>query len=161
MNRGSRSRQVWVAWTAVVLAAVAGCITIEWNGNGEEKTTVTIRVKNTTFVLGVAPQVYATPDAVVDPNADLFVGANRLFQTINFGSGILPHGYTESVELDCADARVIGTLGGRFYKQDGTVVGDGQTVILTQGLQFNCGDTLTFTYKGHSAETIDTDYRVD
>jgi len=113
---------------------------------------IRIVFRNLTDTYGVDVQFYATGNAVVDPDTDLFIPANHVTGPQDdpigvFGTGIIPPMTEDSVELSCAQARVIGTLGGRFVTQDtGAEVGTGTRRIAVQEQQFNCGETIIFDF---------------
>ncbi len=109
--------------------------------------------RNLAINYAVDVQFYATGNPVVDPDTDLFVEPNRVLGPAEdpigwAGTGLIPAGNEDSIELDCAAARVIGTLGGEFVTEDtGVGVGTGTRRIAVQEQQFNCGEVITFTFQ--------------
>ena len=119
--------------------------------------TVLVAFVNLTSV-DVDTEFYASNEEMTDVEAELFVPANRIQVGIGVaGTGILLSGTDDSIEVPCTDDLVLGTTGGTFKDPDlGTSLGTGDVRILTEGLVFDCGDTLTFTYSEDNGEfTVD------
>ncbi len=117
-------------------------------GGGGGSNQVTVRVINASPNLAVDVQIYATGQAVNNPDTDLFIPANQQVAGLGFaGSGVVAAGQTDEITLACDQALVVGTLGGRFLNQDtGAQVGTGTRYVLFQGSQYQCGSTIIFTY---------------
>jgi hypothetical protein len=132
------------------------------DGNGSSVASDRVRVRfvnRTTWALDV--QFYAAPETG-DPATALFIEANRITTDIGFaGSGLLPVLDTDEILLDCANAQMIGTLGGEFLDPEtGEASGTGQQRSLTIDQQFTCQETITFIYK-MDGETFQTSILVD
>lgn len=145
MNFYSRRSAMGLAVLAAMGLALSGCVVDIGNGNGNSNSSskITIRViNNTTFDLD--PQLYTSSTTATE--AELFADANK-FTAIGVASrGLVGALSQDSVEIDCADARVFGTLGGDFLKDDGSSAGTGTKRVLSQGLTVQCGDRVTLTY---------------
>lgn len=118
--------------------------------------TITIRVTNSASVT-LDPEIYisATPVSA----EELFTDANK-FTAFGVGTlGLLGGNDSDTFEVDCASARVIGTKGGRFGDDLNDPQGTGQQVILTQDLSIFCGGQLRLTYSG-SGSTFNTNFTV-
>jgi len=110
---------------------------------------ILVRMINASLSFGVDPELYATGQAVTNLNTDLFVDANKKGGFGDYGTGLLDPGQDAQIEIDCGAARVVGTRGGRFLKRStGEVVATGQQRVVSQELQFDCGDVITITYEG-------------
>ena len=111
---------------------------------------------NTTNVT-LDPEIHASATAV---NADgLFVAGNK-FTAFGVGTlGLLGPDTSDTFEIDCANARVIGTKGGVFGDNLTQPDGVGQQVLLTQDLSVYCGGLLTLTYS-RSGSGFRTDFTV-
>ena len=120
-----------------------GCsITFNPTPNGGTEGKVTIRVVNNTSV-DLDPQIFIA--ASVLPRNELFQQKYKYTDYGVFDEGLLgPYG-SETFTLDCADARAVGTLGGKF-NENGTVEKGDREYILTQENVYFCGDVITFTY---------------
>jgi len=145
MNLYSRRSAIGRALLAAISLALSGCVVDIGNGNGNSNSSGTIRVRvinNTTFDLD--PQLYTS--ATTATEAELFADANK-FTAIGVASrGLVGALSQDTVEISCADARVLGTLGGDFLKDDGSSAGNGTKRVLSQGLSVECGDRITLTY---------------
>ncbi|HOB74370.1 MAG TPA: hypothetical protein PKG54_07580 [Phycisphaerae bacterium] len=110
--------------------------------------TITVRLVNATATRAVDVQLFATGQGVGDLDTEFFIPANQLLADIGFaGSGILVPASDDQITLACADALIVGTLGGRFLNEDtGEEIGTGSRFVLFQGSQFACGSTITFTF---------------
>ena len=133
------------------------------NGNGGTAADqITIHIVNATSNT-LDPQIYISAEAVsVD---DLFTASHK-YTTFGVGRlGLLAGDDSDEFTIDCAAARVIGTLGGSFGGgSDGNDLNDpagsGLRRVLTQELVFFCGDRITFTYRragGEFTTTFDVD----
>lgn len=106
----------------------------------------------------VDTEFYVANEPLDDVEAELFVPANRIQVGIGVaGTGILLSGTADAIDVPCSDDLVLGTTGGTFKDPDlGTSLGTGDMRILMEGLVFDCGDTLTFTYAEEGGEfTVD------
>lgn len=143
-----RRRVCWSA-AALALTVTLGCIvTVEpidgGDGDGGEPTTITVRLFNATNI-GLDPQIFISAEAL---SAEaLFASATNKFTSFgDFGLGLLGAGDVVGFDLDCAAVRVLGTPGGSFGNNLQAPEGTGTQRVLSQDAQFNCGDTITFTY---------------
>lgn len=140
------------AAAAGMLAAAlgSGCvITFEPidNSNGDGSTpasTITVRVVNQTDV-GLEPQIYFSASATTAD--ELFVKSNLFTRFGIFGRGLIDRFSEDSFTVNCSDARLIGTFGGRFVDNSGEPQGTGTQRVLTQEVNFNCGERITFIYR--------------
>lgn len=145
----------WVRWSApaaaLALTVTLGCIvTVEpidggdGGDGGGGPTTITVRLFNATNI-GLDPQIFISADAL---SAEaLFASATNKFTSFgDFGLGLLGAGDVAGFDLDCAAVRVLGTPGGSFGNDLQSPEGSGIQRVLSQDAQFNCGDTITFTY---------------
>lgn len=123
---------------------------------------VTVRLINASASSAVDVQLYATAGQVSNVDTDLFIPANQIVAGIGFaGSGLLEAGAVDEVTLSCANAFAVGTRGGRFVDRDtGQELGVGTQRVLLQGLQFTCGDVLTFTYTAAGGQ-YETNIRIE
>ncbi len=109
--------------------------------------TVRVRFVNSHPTLGVDVQFYATGNPVSDPATELFVGGFQRTNVGLFSRGVIPRLDHDELELPCAEARVIGTLGGLFLDSDtGAVAGTGTQRVLAQDVIFTCGDVIILEY---------------
>lgn len=92
-----------------------------------------------------------------DIPAALFVAANEIKEGLGFaGTGLIDKGGTDELTLPCVDAAVIGTLGGTFVNPDGgELIGTGQQRVAVKGLQYDCGESITFIFDD-SGSTFET-----
>lgn len=108
---------------------------------------VRIRFVNSHPSLGVDVQFYATGNPVSDPATELFIAGQQRSNVGLFSRGVIPRLDSDELELPCAEARVIGTLGGLFLDSDtGAVSGGGTQRVLAQDITFTCGDVVIFEY---------------
>ncbi|MHC4442081.1 MAG: hypothetical protein ACYTA5_05750, partial [Planctomycetota bacterium] len=123
-------------------------------GSTVDANSVRIRFLNqSTQALDV--QFYATASDLTNPadvNTVLFASGNQVTADIGFaGTGLIPAGKSDEITLDCAAARTLGTLGGRFVNENtGEQVGTGQQRAFSIDLQYSCGDTLSIIYQATS-----------
>lgn len=104
-------------------------------------------VNETTAV--VETRFYATNDPI-EPTADaLFVPANLFTEDVGVaGLGLLDRESFDAIEFRCTENLVLGVAGGVFLDPDlGTELGEGTPRIVQEGLVFDCGAVITFTYK--------------
>ena len=70
-----------------------------------------------------------------------------------FGSGVVQSGQADEISFPCTDTTVLGTAGGKYRDPDlGTLLGSGQARIIEVSLNFDCGNTIIFTYRGEGGE---------
>ncbi len=114
---------------------------------------VLVRFLNLTDV-DVDTEFYAANEPLADPTTELFSDAYLVQAGIGvFGSGVVLAGQTDEIVLPCADATALGTAGGRYLDPDlGTVLAEGQTRLVTAGLNFDCGNTLIFSFRGAAGD---------
>ncbi len=157
------SRTRWFA-VALMAGSLTGCVvTVTPNDGGgggggggggtPEPTTVRVRVVNETD-FGVEGQVYFSGAAT---NSDeLFVRSNLYTGYGLFGRGLIDRQSSDEFEVDCEDARLLGTYAGRFVDSDGDTVGEGTQRVFTLDVGFNCGETITLIYResGGDFETV-------
>lgn len=164
----TEGRGRWSWWFSGLALLVAGCVvTVEpdpndngngdGNGGGGDGETIRVRIVNTTNV-DLDPEVYLSAQAV---------GVEELFQPGNkytaFGVatlGIIEAFGSDSFTVTCADARILGTTGGRFGDNLNEPDGFGRQIVLTQDLNVFCGGTVTFTYS-RSGDAFTTTFDVD
>lgn len=120
-----------------------GCsVTLDPGDNGGTEGKVTIRIVNSTAA-DLDPQIYISSQVL--SRDDFFKSANKYTNYGVFDQGLLgPYGQ-ETFTIDCADAREVGTAGGRFNDGENTV-GSDRNYILTQENVFFCDGVITFTY---------------
>lgn len=118
---------------------------------------ITITVVNTTDVT-LDPEIYISAEPVsVD---ELFQPANK-YDAFGVGTlGILADHDSDTFTLDCAQAHVIGTQGGKFGDDLHNPDGNGEQIVLTQDLSVFCGGTVTLTYS-RTADGFTTAYAVE
>jgi hypothetical protein len=110
---------------------------------------ITIRIVNQTSHT-LDPQIYVSAQPV--SVSDLF-RSSRKYTDYGVGRQGLIAAYTsDDFDLDCAQARVIGTRGGVFGggEDDNDLnnpAGSGTQLVLTQDLVFYCGARITLTYR--------------
>jgi hypothetical protein len=124
------------------------------NGDGGTATdAITIRIVNLTSHT-LDPQIYVASEPV---SADYLFRSTRKYTEYGVGlQGLIAANTTDDFDLDCSQARVIGTLGGLFGggEDDNDLnnpAGSGTQLILTQDLVFYCGARITFTYRETSS----------
>ncbi|HMQ14389.1 MAG TPA: hypothetical protein PKC49_00290 [Phycisphaerae bacterium] len=105
--------------------------------------TITIRVVNTTDIT-LDPEIFLSATAV--SREELF-NLNRKYTAFGVGTlGLIARFSSDSFTVPCSDARLIGTLGGRFGDNLNNPDGVGREIILAQDLSVFCGGRVTFTY---------------
>jgi len=123
---------------------------------------ITIRIVNATANT-LDPEIFLSSEPV--DTVGLFQ-LNNKYTLFGVGRLGLIAGYdSESFTIDCAQARLVGTLAGSFGggadKNDLTSpAGSGTQLVLTQDLVFFCGNRITFTY-GHSGGGFNTTLDID
>lgn len=165
----------WRAWvstaclgTAVMLLTGAGCIiTIEpdaGSGGGGSDTgdggaqTITIRVVNATST-GLDPQIYISSEPVTAD--ELFVDGNKFTSFGFLKLGALDGFSSDEFEVNCADARLLGTRGGAFGDDPlNNPDGNGTQIVLSQDVSVFCGGTVVFTYS-RSGDGFATSFQVN
>jgi hypothetical protein len=102
----------------------------------------------------VDTEFYATNEPLEDPATDLFSAENRVQVGIGaFGSGVVQSGDNDQIDFPCTENTVVGTAGGRYRDPDlGTLLGTGQARVIEVGLNFDCGNTIIFTYTGDNGD---------
>lgn len=109
---------------------------------------VRVVLRNNHPSAAVDVDLFATATAVTNVDAELFTLANEIGNLGFAGTGLIPAGDEDSVILSCAEARVIGTSGGRFVDPDSNEeLGFGQPRVVSQDVSFSCGDTITFQFE--------------
>jgi len=120
------------------------------NGDGGDTTDViTIRIVNQTSHT-LDPQIYISSQPV--SVSDLFRSSRKHTDYGVGRQGLIAANTSDDFDLDCGQARVIGTLGGIFGggEDDNDLnnpAGSGTQLVLTQDLVFYCGARITFTYR--------------
>ncbi len=109
---------------------------------------VLVRFMNETNAV-VEAQFHATLDAIGGSAESLFVPQNLVTDDIGVaGTGLLIPRSADTIEWHCSDGLVVGVAGGRFLDPDsGAELGAGTSRIIQQGLVFDCGAAITFTYQ--------------
>jgi hypothetical protein len=111
-------------------------------GNGAVQH-ITVRVINTSNTT-LDPEIYVSAEPV--SISELFRSANKYTRYGVGTQGILADHDSDTFTLDCSEARVLGTKGGKFGDDLNDPDGTGQQIVLTQDLSIFCGGTVTFTY---------------
>ncbi len=111
--------------------------------------TVVMRFANGSSAYAVDVQFYASATPVTNPATELFVPEKRIVGNLGFaGTGLIPANQSDTTELACSNATVVGTLGGRFIDQDsGQEVAHGEQRLYRIGEGYSCGDTITFRFQ--------------
>lgn len=144
----------------VVTALLGGCIiqvsdnqNDNNNGGPPPAQKITVRIVNdSNTTLDAEIYISATP-ATVD---ELFAAGNK-FTAFGVGTlGLLGADSSATIEIDCANIRVIGTKGGRFGDNLNNPQGTGRQIVLTQDLNLFCGGSVTFTYDGSGSNFTTT-----
>lgn len=179
MNACNSSYQNVLRLLLPVGVALAGCTTTA-QPSGSPSTTnrnssttnppatgdseVRVRFRNETTAV-VETQFYATNEPVTAIPDDLFVPANLVTVTGDkgigvAGRGLLTPGSSDSINFPCTEDLLLGTTGGRFQDAElGTDLGQGPRRWLEEGAVFDCGATITFTYKEESGGfTVDVSH---
>lgn len=114
---------------------------------------VVIRFLNSSDV-DVDTEFYATNEPLNDPRTELFATEYRIQVGIGaFGSGVVQSGQADEIAFPCTDTTVLGTAGGKYRDPDlGTLLGSGLARIIEVSLNFDCGNTIIFTYRGEDGE---------
>jgi hypothetical protein len=114
---------------------------------------VVIRFLNSSDV-DVDTEFYATNQPLDDPPTELFAAEYRVQVGIGaFGSGVVLSGQADEIVFPCTDTTVLGTAGGKYRDPDlGTLLGSGQARIIKVSLNFDCGNTIIFTYRSEDGE---------
>jgi hypothetical protein len=109
---------------------------------------ISVRFVNTTQAV-VETEFYTTNGPIANVPGDLFDTGNLVTRGIGVaGRGLLPPATADTIELPCTVGMLVGTTGGRFEDPDlGTLLGEGVQRYVIQGAVFDCGATVTFTYK--------------
>jgi hypothetical protein len=147
---------------SLLTLAYSGCsVTIDpddldpSNGDdGAATDAITIRIVNLTSHT-LDPQIYISS---VPVSVDDLFRSSRKYTDYGVGrQGLIAANTSDDFELDCAQARVVGTLGGLFGGGDddndlNNPAGSGTQLVLTQDLVFYCGAQITFTYRETAGE---------
>ena len=124
-------------------------------GGGAQPTPdeVVIRFLNLTDV-GVDTQFHITNEPLEDPQAQLFDVRFRLQTGIGaFSSGRLLPDESADIIFPCTETTVMGTAGGEFLDPElATPITTGQARILQVGDNFDCGNTILFTFRGQNGD---------
>lgn len=165
------SWRAWVSGTLICAATLllpgAGCIiTIEPDPNGgggdgggdPVPQTITIRVVNSTST-GLDPQIYTSGDPV--SSDELFNDGNKFTSFGFLNLGALDRFSSDDFDVNCSDARVLGTRGGAFGQDPlNNPEGNGTQVVLSQDVSVFCGGTVVFTYS-RSGSGFTTSFQVN
>ena len=131
------------------------------NGGGDDDGTtgdvITVRIINASNVT-LDPEIYISAEPVTIEQ--LFQAGNK-YTAFGVGTlGLLGPADTDQFTIACADARVIGTNGGKFGDDLNDPEGTGRQIVLTQDLSIFCEGQVTFTYSrsgGGFTTTFDVD----
>lgn len=158
--------------TAGIVMQTGGCASVISPGQDGEPTepdapaqpanTITVRFANES-ASALDVQFFASPNPPGDDIAmTFFDAANQIVTDIGFaGTGIIASEATDILTLNCSDAATIGTLGGEYLNADsGLVVGTGKQRVAQLGLQYDCGDRVTFIYL-FNGDAFDTTLVID
>lgn len=120
-----------------------GCVIDLSPGGGGSDGKITIVIRNATNT-DLDPEIYLS---------DVALSSDELLQDENkytlFGvqsRGVLGPQDDETIELDCAEVRVVGTAGGIFGDDFTDPEGTGNQRLLSQSASFDCGEVITFTF---------------
>jgi hypothetical protein len=120
-------------------------------------TVITVRIINASNVT-LDPEIYISAEPVTVEQ--LFQPGNK-YTAFGVGTlGLLGSAGTDQFTIECANARVIGTSGGKFGDNLNEPEGTGRQIVLTQDLSIFCEGRVTFTYSrsgGGFTTTFDVD----
>lgn len=136
-------------------ASASGSFNSNDNNNDDKDmpdNTVRVRFTNFSTTNAVRVQFFVSSETGITPPDELFVQQFDVTETSSIGvagSGIVGPQSDDEIEINCADNLIIGTLGGEFLDDNsGKVVGQGdQSRWLVFGGQFDCGATITYSYR--------------
>lgn len=116
------------------------------NGGGNDPPAqLTVRIINASNVT-LDPEIFIASEGV---SADELFDPSRKFTAFGVGTlGLIADSDATEFTIDCAQARVIGTSGGRFGNDLNNPDGTGRRIVLTQDLNVFCEGAVTFTYSG-------------
>jgi hypothetical protein len=99
-------------------------------------------------------EFHASDSLGTNISAALFSPGNQITEGIGFaGTGLIDTGGSDFLMLACEDVAVLGTEGGRFVDpDDGELIGNGQQRVAVRGLQYDCGETITFIFDDVGSE---------
>lgn len=132
------------------------------NDNNQLDNTIRVRFANFSTTNAVRVQFFVSAEPGVIPPDELFVQVFDVTSTSSIGvagSGIIGPESDDEIEIDCRDNLIIGTLGGEFLNDNsGEVVGQGgQARWLVFGGQFDCGATVTYSYRSSGGFSVTQD----
>ncbi|MFQ5491132.1 MAG: hypothetical protein ACE5GE_10450 [Phycisphaerae bacterium] len=107
----------------------------------------------------VDTQFHATNESLQDPPNDLIDPRFAVQTELGvFGSGVLLTDVTGEFSVDeitfpCTETTVLGTAGGEYLDPDqGTPLTTGQSRVVQAGINFDCGNTIIFTFTGSDGQ---------
>lgn len=107
----------------------------------------------------VDTQFHATNMSLDDPPNDLIDPQFAVQTELGvFGSGVLLTDQTGEFSVDeitfpCSETTILGTAGGEYLDPDlGTPLATGQSRVVQVGINFDCGNTIIFTFTGSEGE---------
>lgn len=113
------------------------------NGGNNPPAQLTVRIINTTNVT-LDPEIFVSAEGV---STDELFDPSHKFTAFGVGTlGLIADSDTAEFRIDCSQARVIGTSGGRFGNDLNNPDGTGRRIVLTQDLNVFCEGAVTFTY---------------
>jgi hypothetical protein len=115
--------------------------------------TITVQLINGSAVYAIDVSLYASNTPVTDVATDLFVPQNQVTTDVGFaGTGLIPPGETDTVELPCATTAVFGTPGGIFVDvNSGAEIGPGAQRVAQRDVLYGCGDIVTLRFRPDGA----------
>lgn len=125
-------------------------------------TTITIRLINASSQYAVDVELYTSSTPVSNIATDLFIDSKKVTESIGFaGTGLIAPGQVDSIQVECGQAVVIGTKGGRFVNiETGAEIRPGQQRVAQMGMLYQCGDIITLRYRP-DGEAFTTDLFVE
>ncbi len=137
-------RGVWMAMAGAGVLLLSGCIVQMESERPVPASGIAVRIVNETDQ-PLDPQVYVGP--VSEGVRGLF---ERRYKRTDFGVGgigVLLGNSDAVLTIACDGEVLIATSGGVYGDDLNAPAGEGQQVVLEQGLNVQCGDTVTFRFQ--------------